>query len=113
GQAEHLHDQHVPTLVRPEVSWIECSSNVDELGHGLNCKGCEQTDFCAHQPKDQIDLDDRCSVARKIESEACPKRSGCTVIEIEQIVLDGVNQRALTFDPISEIANAPEDLCSS
>ena len=59
----------------------------------------------AHEPHNQIDLDDRGGVACKVQQEACPKRFGRTVIEVEKSLLDRVNQCALTVDQRSKIAN--------
>ena len=83
-EAEHLHDQHVPAFIGPDISWIECARNIYQLGQSLNCERAEETELGAHEPQDQIDLEHRRGVACEIQSEAAPKCAGRAVIEVEQ-----------------------------
>ena len=46
-KAEHLHDEHVPTLVSSEVSGIECARDIYKLCQCLNCERGQQTDLCS------------------------------------------------------------------
>ncbi len=53
---EHFYNQHIATLVGPDVTWIQRADEVDHLRQAFERKGADEGNPCSHEPQDDIDL---------------------------------------------------------